>query len=168
MDQKIIDLQVKELSKPQYTKEQVLNELAHVMEFTLSKNEKQLVKNIKMDRSYRNLFISFCEFLEQDGRDVICYDKKLRQNHLMRKKGNNYNFYPNRMNHFLKINKGKMKSCRQKIQDRYDKFISEKDLDNLTEYEKGYLACIKSLMVSCKLKTEDELYPKQEEEIINA
>lgn len=159
MDKKIIDLQVKELSKEQYTKEHVLNELEHVMEHIPTKKEKVNVRSNKLDKNFKKLYIAYCELLQQQGLDVICTNKKAKLCHLLKKQGEvNYTYYPERL--FKFINSGdKPKSCRQKLKDKYDRFMNLHDVTNLNDYQRGYYNCLQQLMIAFKYLNEHDVYP---------
>ena len=118
-----------------------------------------MAKYNKMDNGYKKLYIKFCELLEQDGRNVICYTDKPEVNHLLRKTKNGYEFYINRLTKYLAISK--TKTSRQKLLDKYNRFLSTKDLDNLSEFDKGYYCCLQQLMVAFNyLEGHDVYKPK--------
>jgi hypothetical protein len=119
--------------------------------------------NNNLAKRYRRLYKAFCEFLESDGRYVICgYGQKLQDNHLLQKTGpTTYQFFKTRMDKYLKTNP---KTSRQKLVDKYNSFIANKNLENLSDYEKGYYDCLKQLMVAFKLMASHVAYPSKEEE----
>lgn len=156
----LIERDIKVLSQEQWTKQDVLREMQLIADHIKQKDKSQYLDKATIHKLIDYLVLT----IEADG-FCVSYDKRTKQGNpqtaivLSNGKKKKYN-----LSHLHRFFSGTIcKSFKQRLSEKYKKFMETRDKNNLTEWEQGYLTCLQQLMIPYKLIDAHDLYKKEEE-----